>query len=89
MIVYFSAAKNTKPFATCTDEAWAATGGAGNGVSVTMSCQLGGSVWSGWVDSHSSSFYTWADAGYETSVNSASDVARLQDGLDQQQARAS
>jgi hypothetical protein len=89
MIVYFSAAKNGKPFATCTDEAWAATGGADNGVSVTLSCGLGGSAWSGWVDSHSADFTTWADAGYETLVNSASDVAQLQGGLDQQQAHAS
>jgi hypothetical protein len=89
MTVYFSAAKNAKPFATCTNQAWAATGGADNGVSVTLSCGLGGSAWSGWVDSHSAAFYTWADAGYQTSVNSASDVAQLQDGLDQQQARAS
>jgi hypothetical protein len=89
MIAYFSATKNGRPFATCTDEAWAATGGADNGVSVTLSCGLGGSVWSRWVDSHSASFVTWADAGYETSVNSASDVAQLQDGLDRQQASAS
>jgi hypothetical protein len=88
MIVYFSAAKNAKPFATCTDEAWAATGGADNGESVTLSCGLGGSTWSRWVDSHSATFYTWADAGYQTSVNSANDIAQLQDSLEQQ-ARAS
>lgn len=88
MIVYFSAAKTAKPFATCTDQRWAATGGADDGVSVTLSCTLGGSAWLAWVDSHSAGFYTWADAGYDTSVNSASDIAQLQDDLDQQ-ARAS
>jgi hypothetical protein len=89
MIMYFSATKTGNSFATCTDENWAATGGADNGVSVTLSCGLGGATWSRWVDSHSASFVTWAHPGYETFVNSASDVAQLQNGLDQQQAGAS
>jgi hypothetical protein len=87
MTVYFAASKTGKPFATCTDGAWTATGGVDNGVKVTLSCTLGGSAWSKWVDSHSETFSTWAWAGYQTSVNSASDVAQLQNGLDQQQAR--
>jgi hypothetical protein len=42
-------------------------------------------VWSGWVNSHSSNFFTWAHAHYEATVNSAGDITRLQDELDQQQ----
>jgi len=85
MTVYFAASKTGKPFGTCTDETSTATGGADNGVSVTPSCTLGGSVWSRWFTSHSGNFDTWAWARYETSVNSPSDVAQLQDSLDQQQ----
>jgi hypothetical protein len=87
MIVYFAVTKDGKPFATCTDKVWAATGGVLAGVTVTPSCGLSGSVWSNWVDSHSTSFTTWAGSAFESSVNSASDIERLQSDLDQQQGR--
>jgi hypothetical protein len=87
MIVYFAATKDGKPFATCTHKVWAAIGGVLAGVTVTPSCGLSGSAWSNWVDSHSTSFTTWAGSAFESSVNSGSDIERLQSDLDQQQGR--
>jgi hypothetical protein len=63
------------------------TGGVLAGVTVTPSCGLSGSAWSNWVDSHSTSFTTRAGSAFESSVNSGSDIERLQSDLDQQQGR--
>jgi hypothetical protein len=81
----FSAAKNGKPFATCTDTVTAATGGAFPGPTLTPSCGLTGSVWSNWVRSHASGFFTWATPHVQVKVNSADDIAALQRDLDRQQ----
>jgi hypothetical protein len=80
MTVNFSATKNGTPFATCTE-----TTVATSLASVSQSCGVGGSVWSGWFNSHSGNFTTWADAHFETMVNSASNVAALQTELNQEQ----
>ena len=80
MIVAFSGTKNGAAFASCSDTVPAATGG-----TVTPACGLHGSVWTGWVNSHTSNFFTWADARFEPMVNSASDIVTLQNELNQQQ----
>jgi hypothetical protein len=85
MTVGFSAAKNGKPFATCADTVAAATGGAFPGPTLTPSCGLTGSVWSNWVNSHPSGFFTWATPYFQIKVNNARDIATLQRDLDRQQ----
>jgi hypothetical protein len=85
MTIDFSAAKNGKPFATCADTVAAATGGAFPGPTLMPSCGLAGAVWSNWVNSHSSGFFTWATPYFQTKVNTPSDIAALQRNLDQQQ----
>ncbi len=80
MTVDFSGTKNGAAFASCTDTVAVTTGG-----TVTPVCGLHGPVWSGWVSSHTSNFFTWADAHFETMVNSASDIVTLQNELNQQQ----
>ena len=80
MTVAFSGTKNGAAFAHCTDTVVVTTGG-----TVTPACGLHGPVWSGWVSSHTSNFFTWADAHFETTVNSASDIVTLQNELNQQQ----
>jgi hypothetical protein len=80
MTVDFSGTKNGSAFATCTDTVSAAAGS-----DVTTTCGLGGSVWSGWVNSHSGNFVTWAEGHFEATVNSAGDVATLQNELNHEQ----
>jgi hypothetical protein len=80
MTVDFSGTKNGAVFASCHDTVPVAQGG-----TAAAACGLGGPVWSGWVNSHTSNFFTWARAQYEATVNSAGDITRLQDELDQQQ----
>ena len=80
MTVDFSGTKTGAAFASCADTVAVTTGS-----TVTPSCGLHGPVWSGWVSSHTSNFFTWADAHFETTVNSASDIVTLQNELNQQQ----
>ena len=80
MTVDFSGTKNGAAFASCHDTVPVAAGG-----TVTPACGLHGPVWSGWVNSHTSNFFTWAAAHFETTVNSASDIVTLQNELTQQQ----
>jgi hypothetical protein len=80
MTVDFSGTKNGTPFATCTE-----TTVATSLASASQSCGVGGSVWSGWFNSHTGNFTTWADAHFETMVNSASNIAALQTELNQEQ----
>jgi hypothetical protein len=80
MTVDFSARNNGPTFATCTDTISVAAG-----ATVNPACHLGGAVWSHWVNSHSSNFFTWAVAHFEATVNSANDVAAMQNELNQQQ----
>jgi hypothetical protein len=80
MTVDFSAVENGKPFARCVDRTPTASLG-----TVPQSCGVGGSVWSGWFNSHTGNFTTWAHAHFEVTVNSASDIAGLQTELDQEQ----
>ena len=80
MTVDFSGTKNGAAFASCADTVAVTTGG-----TVTPACGLHGPVWSGWVSSHTSNFFTWADAHFETMVNSAGDIVTLQNELNQQQ----
>ena len=80
MIVAFSGTKNGAAFASCSDTVPVATGG-----TVTPACGLHGSVWTGWVNSHTSNFFTWADARFEPMVNSAGDIVTLQNELNREQ----
>jgi hypothetical protein len=80
MTVDFSASSSGPTFAKCTDTTSVAAG-----ATVTPTCRLGGAVWSHWVDSHNSNFFTWAVAHFEATVNSAKDVAAMQTELNQQQ----
>jgi hypothetical protein len=80
MTVGFSGTKAGAAFARCTDTVPVAAGG-----TVRPVCGVHGHVWSGWVSSHNGNFLTWADAHFETTVNSASDIVTLQNELNQQQ----
>jgi hypothetical protein len=80
MTVDFSAVENGKPFATCVDRTPTTSFAA-----VSQSCGVGGSVWSGWFNSHTGNFTTWAHARFKVTVNSASDIDALQGELNQEQ----
>ena len=80
MTVGFSGTKNGAAFARCADTVPVTAGG-----TVTPTCGLHGSVWSSWVNSHTSNFFTWAHAHFEPMLNAASDIATLQNELNQQQ----
>jgi hypothetical protein len=80
MTVDFSAVENGKPFATCVDRTPTPSF-----ATVSQSCGVGGSVWSGWFNSHTGNFTTWAHARFEVTVNSASDIDALQGELNQEQ----
>jgi hypothetical protein len=80
MTVDFSGTANGAAFASCSDTVPVATG-----ATVTPACGLHGPVWTGWVNSHTSNFFTWADARFEPTVNSAGDIVTLQNELNQQQ----
>jgi hypothetical protein len=80
MTVDFSASSNGPTFARCSDTVLVAAGG-----TATPTCRLTGSVWANWVNSHDSNFFTWAVAHFEATVNTARDVAALQNKLDQEQ----
>ena len=76
MTVGFSGTKAGAAFARCTDTVPVTAGG-----TVRPVCGVHGQVWSGWVSSHNGNFFTWADAHFETTVNSASDIVTLQNDL--------
>jgi hypothetical protein len=82
MTVDFSGTKNGAAFATCTDTVPADTATV---ATVSTSCGLSGQVWSGWINSHTSNFITWIAAHFEATVNSASDIAGLQNDLNREQ----
>jgi hypothetical protein len=85
MTANFAGSQNGTPFGSCTDTIPANTAQSSSAVTVTPSCQLGGSTWSGWFDSHTSNFTLWCNAKFVATVNSASDVANLQSILTQQE----
>ncbi len=78
LTVAFSGTKNGRSFATCTDTVRAATAQA---ASATPSCGLGPPVWARWINSHTSDFNTWASATFTVTVNTAGDIAALQNQL--------
>lgn len=80
MTVDFSGTEDGAAFASCSDTVPVA-----QGATAAPSCGLSGPVWSGWFTSHRRNFFTWADAHFEATINSARDISRLQDELDQQQ----
>jgi hypothetical protein len=80
MTVDFSASNGGTTFARCSDTVPVAAG-----ATATPTCHVGGSVWANWVNSHSSNFFTWAVAHFEATVNTTTDVAALQNELNQQQ----
>jgi hypothetical protein len=85
MTVNFSGTKNGPTFGSCNDTIPADTNNASATVSVTPSCTLGGSTWSGWFDSHTSNFFLWVATQSVPTVNSATDVQALQNTLNQEQ----
>jgi hypothetical protein len=80
MTVGFSGTKNGAAFGRCTKTVPVTAGG-----TVTPACGLHGPVWSGWISSHTGNFFTWADAHFEPTVNSARDIVTLQNQLNQEQ----
>jgi hypothetical protein len=80
MTVDFSGSQDGAAFASCSD-----TVAVAQGATATPACGLAGQVWSGWFASHTRNFFTWADAHFEATMNSARDITRLQHELDQQQ----
>jgi hypothetical protein len=80
MTVDFSGTEHGAAFASCSDTVPVA-----QGATATPACGLSGPVWSGWFTSHTRNFFTWADAHFEATMNSARDITRLQRELDQQQ----
>jgi hypothetical protein len=80
MTVDFSGTEDGAAFASCSD-----TVPVPQGATATATCGLSGPVWSGWFTSHTRNFFTWADAHFEATMNSARDITRLQHELDQQQ----
>lgn len=81
MAVSFSGTKNGRTFATCTDTISLAPA-----ATVTPGCELGKAVWSKWVNSHTSDFNTWASPAFTVTINTAGDIAALQDELSREQA---
>ncbi len=80
MTVDFSSKEGGTPFATCMERTPATSS-----ATVSPSCGVGGSVWSGWFNSHTGNFTFWAHAHFEVTVNSGSDIAALQSELNQEQ----
>lgn len=85
MTANFSGTKNGKSFGTCTDMIPANTANSSKKVTVSASCTLTGSTWSGWFDSHTSNFFLWVATQSEPTVNSANDIATLQSDLSNEQ----
>jgi hypothetical protein len=85
MTANFSGTKNGTAFGSCNDTVPANTADSSSKVTVTASCTLQGQTWSGWFDSHTSNFTLWVATQSEPVVNSASDVAALQNDLKQEQ----
>jgi hypothetical protein len=80
LTVGFSGSKNGRSFATCTDTVRAVPGQA-----ATPSCGLGSPVWARWINSHTGDFTTWATATFTVTVNTAGDIAALQNELNAEQ----
>ena len=80
MTVDFSGTKDGAAFGSCRDTVQVA-----QGAIATPACGLSGRVWSRWFTAHARNFFTWADAHFEATMNSARDITVLQHELDQQQ----
>jgi hypothetical protein len=90
MTIDFSGTKNGPPFGTCHGTAAASTNNSSTGVAVVPTCTLSGQAWTGWINSQEAVSSTgvvtyWVGAALGVEVNTASDVAALQNALDQQQ----
>lgn len=90
MTVYFSATEYGTAFGSCYGTAPASTGNSGTGAAVVPTCTLSEQVWKGWIDSQEATSSTgsvnyWVSATLGVEVNTASDVAALQNALDRQQ----
>lgn len=81
----FSKVKNGTAFGSCNATVPANTNNSSTAVTVTPQCALSGPAWTGWVDSQSGEFSTWVATTFGAEVNSATDVASLQNTLNQQQ----
>lgn len=81
MTVSFSGTKNGRAFATCTG-----TVSLNPAATVAPGCELGKAVWSKWVNSHTSNFNTWASPAFTVTINTAGDIAAMQDELSKEQA---
>lgn len=89
MTVDFSGTENGTPFGSCYGTAPASTDNSTTGVAVVPTCTLSGQAWTGWIDSQAASstgvVNYWVSATLGVQVNSASDVAAMQNAVDQQQ----
>ena len=90
MTVYFSGTENGAPFGSCYGTAPANTDNSSTGVAVVPTCTLSGHAWTGWLDSQEAVSSTgsvnyWVSAMLDVEVNTAGDVAAMQNALDQQQ----
>jgi hypothetical protein len=92
MTANFSGTKNGTPFGSCNATQPVSTDNSSKSVSVSLTCQLTGQAWQGWVDSQvlatidtTGTFNTWVQTTVDVEVNSASDVTALQNTLNQQQ----
>ena len=90
MTADFSGTKGGTPFGSCNTTVPASTNNSNTGVAVTPTCALSGQAWTGWIESQALASTTgevnyWVSATLGVEVNTASDVAALQNALDQQQ----
>jgi hypothetical protein len=90
MTVYFSGTENGASFGSCYGTAPANTDNSNAGVAVVPTCTLSGQTWTGWLDSQEAVSSTgsvnyWVSATLGVEVNTAGDVAAMQNALDQQQ----
>jgi hypothetical protein len=90
MTIDFSGTENGPSFGSCQGTAPASTNNSSTGVAVVPTCTLSGQAWTGWINSQEAVSTTgvinyWVGGSLGVEVNTASDVAALQNTLDQQQ----
>lgn len=84
MTADYSPTKDGTPFGSCADKVSVNTSYSASGVHVSLGCRLT-SQWTRWVDSQNGKSSYWVDWTVDAEVNTASDVAALQEALDRQQ----
>jgi hypothetical protein len=84
MTAGYSPTKDGTPFGSCADKVSVNTSYSASGVPVSLGCKLT-SQWTRWVDSQTGEHSYWVGWTVDAEVNTASDVAALQEVLDRQQ----